>query len=162
MPYFFNHPRYEYLFSGLSASGFSGTWIESDKHICQKFVSQIENKRFMWEGLVREDYSHVFASTQNLRDIAVATQDGPSSPGARRRIKEVGVACKSFATAYGKLKDESLELSFLSLRAVIGRNTAALVGRYELDFGEDLGPFEEAASELIQQWIKEEKIFGTS
>lgn len=162
MAYLFTHPRYSYLLSGLSASGFSGTWIESDKHICQKFVSQIENKRFMWEGLMREDYSHVFASTQNLRDVAVATQDGPSSPAARRRIKEVGVACKNFATAYGKLKDESLELSFLSLRAVIGRNTAALVGRYELEFEEDLRPYEEAASELIQQWIKEEKIFIAS
>jgi len=116
----------------------------------------------MWEGLTREDYNHVFASTQNLREIAVATQDGPSSAGARRRIKDVGGACKKFATAYGNLKDESLELSFLSLREVIGRNTAALVGRYELDFGEDLGQFEEGAIELIQQWVKVEKILGAS
>jgi hypothetical protein len=124
------------------------------------FVSQVENKRFMWEDLVREDYSHVFASVQDLRSIAVVAQDGPGSAGARKRIKDIGQACRKFATAYGTLQGKSLELSFLTLREVIGRNTAALVGRYELDFDEDLAPFEENAIKIIEDWVQSEKILG--
>lgn len=137
-----------------SGGSVAGTWVESDALICQKLISLIEDKRFMFEAMANEVPDHVRDSVQQLRVAAVAAQDAPDSATSRKLIKEIGAACRGYITAVDASTDHGImEIALLSLRKQIGRNCIALVERYSLVCGLDLSDYRESGIIVLQQWL---------